>query len=919
MTVALSLTQRHRTFLGNHAINADRFALAGGYTAQKGAELPEHIKAPVPALCFPLPSIDGATTLWQARPDKPLKNERGRPAKYVQQWGRGGILFAPPQRADWRTAGTVLLTEGTKQTWSASEVAPDDCAVVGILGSYNWVEQGNPSGDLYRLVRESKAGRIVVAFDADVRSNLRVNDAAMRLMRTIDQLAADLRDGDSPAVLFSTVQNDEGSSKADIDGVLGARTEGERRKYIARLVESGGPLPSLSADDESPVMARFDLGVTLLREGTLPPKEGTRLTVPPEGTVMTCALRIRRITHWLPDPRHPDKATPEPRYDIEAALFRPNRAPLIAHLGGLAYKDMSNLEQLTASIPDPLGTAVVLPDSPKMRSALVSALRSTARNAEHIKMLGTIGWQREISDRSTLSTPAGFTLPEGTLGKDGWDPTTRADVSDALTPIQLSTPVGIEETRFSASMLTAGLRRLFNSPVAADASLAGVALAFLPIPPRSCVGYFAQFSRGKTLLMSTYSALLSAQWSPMRDSTMFTFNSTGNGVDLAMNGADDLPLFFDDMKMPSDLHERKALSEVFDIIVRRSHGGASKMRGMVTREGRLCLRDRDDSHPLAFVSGERVPTDAADSALSRIFQAPLDGSRHGIMERGDTLNDLVINDDMDGVGDMLVRFSQMANEKGWWHWTRPYERFDADGSNAMAGLRALTYGPAWRSTMAAYIGWIAARIDGEGDWAGELEEHRTLWEQRVAANPLWTAALQGGVRLSNREVIVVASLLLGLEQWTMFMDETGMWISDDLSDHWHRLMAGEVVDGMISGHLAAARAGTSGATGSLLDDIRQAVASGRLRVTGVSEHPNDNAPKIGDRRTVGGRWCVALLPQVIINEMKLPLNVSDLASQLMDAAIPDAHGQPIRRLRFDGVSARSICIDIDKWEDKEDA
>lgn len=915
-----TLSDAHRKFLVEHAIDPDILAERGAYTAQTHNELPPRINCPTPALCFPLDRLDGSR-VWQARPDRPLTNAAGRTLKYVSQWGESGVIFNASGRNRWKTADTILLTEGTKQSFCAAEYAPDGVAVVGLLGCSNWTTGGNPAAGINDLIR-SKARRIVVAFDADIRTNPHVWRSAALLGRTIESASETLRPGRPLEVLFSTVANDKGTKKADIDGILGTYTPAERRREIKRIVDEAAHLPAWGKDSDLPVIVLPDMGLTLANgENAEPPSHIP--TVPPDGVVMNAALSIDTAYQWIADPRHPERRHPDTTLDLDLSIWRSGLPPEHHLLRGETWTTVQDLGSLTLKGSGPAGLTVVPPAKPLLKTAILESMRRRADTARLVYQTPRTGWQRHPETGQWM-----WACPQGAIGADGWDRDFRAKVNDVVGRVHLSWPdeASDKEAAEALVMLTAGLRHLFAEPVRADACLAGYALSFLPIPPKCAIALFGEFSKGKSTIMQTYSALLSPDWTPRTGTTEFNFYATENAVGKSMDYVDHMPVFYDDMKKPTSKTERQRLNDTFDAIVRRCHGSQAKMRAGVDPDRGVILADRDDSQPLAFIVGERIPSDAAASALSRVFQIPMRSELS--LATGDTLNTLLWEDDEPGSAAIRLFKDRWLQSQGGSH---PY---DKDGSNTLEGLYRLTGCAAWRRITPAWVEYLACcrtqtwPLSDESntrDFQTYLEDRRVAWSRAVTSDPRWLEAKRQGVRLSTREAIIVASMMTGLELWMRFAtaytaEHTPGPLADEVSH-----MAGQldtIFGTLIETHLAGARENEGDDTGetNILDVLRSAVASERARIIGLgSVRERDYRPVIGQVTTVDDDTeIVAIDPKTVIRELRLDMTDRDLVDALAPIAVRDKAGRARRPIRINKVSTRAVCIPKNLWGEDDD-
>ena len=924
-----TLSPQHREFLDKHAISPDRFLESGGYTAQARRDLPPRINCPTPALCFPLRRLSGPV-VWQARPDRPAirrkANGSKRTLKYVAQWGESGVL-ADRSDGAWKSADTILICEGTKQSLVAAEYAPDDVAVIGILGCQNWTTGGVPAEDLRLLMAESRANRIIIAFDADIRVNAQVWRAARRLGSTLESLARDCRPmGGTPDVLFSTVQNEKGSSKADIDGVLGILADPERRREISRIVSEAGPLDPWGANLNTGLTVRPDWGLTLALDDD-EPAPTDRPDVLPANTEMNAAVTIDTVWQWMDDGT--GRSTPETTLDLAVDTFRPGDKPMHGVIRGVKWADTADLGTLLLKAPGQAGLIAAPPMERRRVDRIREAARRLSEGARLVRLTRRIGWMPDPENGDWA-----WVCPKGAIEANGWNTDLRSRVNGVLDQMDFAPDPADDGQRHDLAVDTVRLatlmRRLLSRPERADAMLGAWALAFLPIAARCSVAVFGEYAGGKSTLMQTYNSLLGPAWTPERNTSMFNFYATENAVTASMDGVDDCPLFYDDMKMPASKAERESLNRVFDAIVRRSHGGGAKMRGTWT-DGRTQVAERDGSQPLAFIVGERIPTDAQSSALSRVFQLTLP-DRGQMMASEKTLDGLRRSGGLEA--DLIDGF-----QRDCMRWTAD-DAERTDGSRILDGIYRMTGSDSWRRITPAWVRWLARRMnEGQNEdatpYTQRLEERRNWWRDRVRAHSAWLdgerrlAAQQ--MHLTSREAILVAGIMTGLEQFIEFArDLAGEWLADEpgliepLEDLRARLET-DILGEMIETHLASAlKAEPTGCTtANVKGAVESAVSQNRVMLDGVSEpREHDYRPVIGVRKKVRDRDGT-LTECVCVDVKAIRANIrelgeytdQDVTHALESLALPDRHGERRRRLILNGRQSWYIPIPMNQWID----
>ena len=187
----------------------------------------------VPAYCFEWRSFGGAV-LYQLRPDKP-PSSNGKDIKYIFPAGSTPVLAVPPgyQELVGNVEIPLVIVEGTKQHLAAASALADSSnpfAVVGISGCHGWVKDGSPIPCLHQIPLEGR--QIYLAFDADVKSNRRVHEAATGLAEvlTTEFLAGQV------LFILSTRKGKEG-----LDDILAGHPPEKRQRILLKLIEKAAP------------------------------------------------------------------------------------------------------------------------------------------------------------------------------------------------------------------------------------------------------------------------------------------------------------------------------------------------------------------------------------------------------------------------------------------------------------------------------------------------------------------------------------------------------------------------------------------------------------------------------------------------------------------------------------------------------
>jgi len=186
-----ALSPEHRRVLEvESGISREVYEESGVYTITHGRQLPcgfsKRQRRLGPGMLFkvPRPGEAGETT-WVFRPDNPDPDNPGHKyqATCKAYGGPGNVLYVHPSQrhliADKRVP--VTFVEGIKKALAiitAMRAAGVEVLVVGILGVWNWLANGEPIADMLEIPVEGR--RLTILFDSDMLCNPDVADAARR-------------------------------------------------------------------------------------------------------------------------------------------------------------------------------------------------------------------------------------------------------------------------------------------------------------------------------------------------------------------------------------------------------------------------------------------------------------------------------------------------------------------------------------------------------------------------------------------------------------------------------------------------------------------------------------------------------------------------------------------------------------------
>ena len=212
-----TLSDSHRGMLGTSNISGEVIAARGYRTVRKRSEVPDKFAdwQRRLGLLVPTYSPDGQTEGHQLRPNKPIARKNGNTPKYETPHGSRITLDVNPLMLDEVRGGSadLWITEGCKKVDSLTS---QGLPTVGIIGVWNFAVPGSKSREplpCWRHIR-LEGRRVIVVYDADVRTNADVQEALRRLVAMLKKMGATV------LVVYLPVVN--GDDKAGVDDYLAA-------------------------------------------------------------------------------------------------------------------------------------------------------------------------------------------------------------------------------------------------------------------------------------------------------------------------------------------------------------------------------------------------------------------------------------------------------------------------------------------------------------------------------------------------------------------------------------------------------------------------------------------------------------------------------------------------------------------------
>src|SRR5829696_6023949 len=228
-----TLSESHRRMLFEESGIAEEVATARGYrTIRRCSEVPDVFAnwQRRLGLLVPTYSPDGAATGHQLRPDRPIKRKSGDAPRYETPAGGRITLDVNPLmlEAVRHGDGDLWITEGCKKV---DALAGQGIPAVGIVGVWNFAVPGSKSETplpCWSHVRLD-GRRVIIAYDADARTNPNVQEALRRLVAMLEKMGATVLVVYLPAV--------DGDGSAGVDDYLASGGTVEELRDLARPFE----------------------------------------------------------------------------------------------------------------------------------------------------------------------------------------------------------------------------------------------------------------------------------------------------------------------------------------------------------------------------------------------------------------------------------------------------------------------------------------------------------------------------------------------------------------------------------------------------------------------------------------------------------------------------------------------------------
>jgi hypothetical protein len=840
-------------------------------------ELPEGCESfhkHIPGLLFPLPDING-DKLYQIRADTPPPGVDGKAGgKYTTPDGAPTqLILWPAAKAilDSQNYSKVLIVEGTKQSLAATGYAPKGVLVVGITGCWGWKTSTSDTGIVDGLDEIVDSRLTVVCFDADIKTNQKVNDAAHALDKT-------LRTCGATTVKWLMLPD---GGKTGLDDYLGKVLTNVRAKQLSSLMAKG----------LTQVPRFMEPGEEALVNGQIMPDEDSlsfvRIRISKEAIkkeVVTNALvkvvKVRSIVSDIvsvPGIQPVDGLTL-----INTELVLEVRSKLF---GSRAYEitvPRSELEDVAswfAKIPDPASISLKIPTSRKEATELVNAITEyKTEDREGETAYTRLGWVMHDGLPCYLYQGGAVTEKGNITTVRGLLPGRAAEVTFPDLEGNLKT----EELRRAVRRSLAPLS-IIHRPELWGVVFGGLVYVAAGFQPKGILYLFGQAGSGKTHLAQGVTGFLSPSFGPDEE-VMATLEGTANAALATTPPFHNAMILYDDAHPVTGKIKQAAQADLLDALSRigYSGGSASARRAHWSKDrGMVEMGASSREHPFIVITAEFQPLRESDarSFFERTFIIQVSSA--------DTYKTIEEMDDVhiEGITERL-RGSHVM------------ERLSSSGDFNLA-----------------FSGFLAHVAEGmrevwESEEGQQYPDPITAWTESVEKHLIasFSRAFQGdSIRLSEN----TQSYLIGMSLWLTYAEAVGaitheerVDMMDDFIDSLISLKdyySNQIVDTHDFGFL------------QLLNSIKATVASGDAIIVGANEdnqYAKPYATVIG--RYVEGRNGYALMAKPLAKA----LHTEESSVKQVLATAPG-----VSKFVFwlNGTTVRGYLVEGEVWEDTQAA
>jgi hypothetical protein len=723
---ANELFPAHEETLRNSAIDPNMVRRWGIYSVRTPGDLPDaavELGSHVPGLLFSLPDPNCQIT-YQIRADDPPEHQ----GKYRFPSGEGNILVCWPPMQQPLSSGdydTVVLVEGTKQCLALTCLAPTKTLVLGISGCFGWKSIAEPDEAVEGLSEITEGKTVYVIFDADIRTNKMVNEAAVGLHEYLTTEAH------VKEVRWITLSDP--TAKEGLDDYLAKVPEDRRLKSYRELIRrSVKNVPTLSKPGERHTSL----------QGFTPNEElmaFTKLISAKDGAIIgeevffNALVRISESMTVVNDLIRQADGSPK---HLGVRVTLEVRSQVLGDESSyitIPYDELRDFEAWVQRLPRGAAASILMPAPGKPTSDLVNTIkmyRADERNV--VTGYARLGW--------TIHQEQPYYLYSGgAIGPNGNTDAVRGVLEGPASKVRFRdlmeiAPTLVESVRASFSPI-----RFLHKPALWKTLVGANAFVTAGFEPKGMLFFFGEPGSGKTHLAQGATSFYSPDYAPEHE-IMASLEGTDNAITSLTVGFHNAFLLFDDAHPVKNQNKREKQYDMIDSLSRIAYSGGSvgKMRGRWdSRTQSMKQAEVSADRPFIMITAEFQPYgEDARSQLERMFLVRI--------RETDTFYSL---EEADG---------------------EIYPGFDRPMKGAHA-LESLGERGILNDAMAGYIQWIANQMM---EYANSPETVLTDWKDKrlnELAAAISTDFPEDGTRLREN----VRTYLVGWIMWLNYATDIG--------------------------------------------------------------------------------------------------------------------------------------------------
>lgn len=774
------LTEAHKEILRKSAIDPERALHWGITSVEMPEDLPrgtEELATHVPGILFPIPDPFNNKS-FQLRADNAGENF----GKYRFIAGDGASLACWPSMNDMISGNAeysqVVIVEGTKQCLALASLKPPHTLVVGIAGCWGWKNQEEDDAAVDELDRLVAGKNVYVLFDADIRTNENVNQAAKALQEYLTQTIS------APAKEVRWIALGDAKNKEGIDDFLGKVPAPERLKEFNRLrARAAKKVPSMQDQRRTQLQGlnanedmRAFTKVSYSKDGDIVNEE----------VAFNALVRITESMTVVNDLiRQPDGSPKHLGVRVTLEVSSPVLGDQSSYIS-VPYDELRDFESWVQRLPRGAAASILIPAPGRPTNDLVNAIKMyRADEREVVNGYARLGWIMHNGQPHYLYSG-------GAIGPDGNTTSVRGVLEGPASKVRFRDLTEVDDQLKEAVRASLSPIAFLHHPELWKTLVGAAAYVGAGFEPKGMLFFFGEPGSGKTHLAQGATSFFSPDYAPGHE-IMASLEGTDNAITSLTIGFHNAFLLFDDAHPVKNLNKRDRQYDMIDSLSRIGYSGGSvgKMRGRWdNRTQSIKQAEVSSDRPFIMITAEFQPYgDDARSQLERMFLIRI--------RRDDTFLSLAEMEDQVVPG------------------------LDETMSGAKA-LETLGEKGVFNDAMAGFLRWIANRITEYSSDEDHMLERWRLDKLRELSDGIKGDFKDDGTRLVEN----VRTYLVGWIMWLEYAADIGAISHTEALDLLNSYRA-ELMD-LKEQYTTSALDTTSYGFGQLVNEIQARRAAGEL-------------------------------------------------------------------------------------------